>query len=166
MYILIKINLNSNNYPTLKKIQNSVCPSLSTLYSRVKSINGITTLDSSSVADMDGIAGGAPISDINSMSPEVWLSFSTTAIKNMPAETINALSSTILKLTTTTQLSAFYTSPYYSSYSDSIKSSLTQLSNGQTLTTATGSSGSNMIKFKWLNSLSLTILMALIALFE
>ncbi len=120
-------------------------------------------MDSSSVADMDGIAGGAPIADINNMSPEVWLSFSTTAVKIMPAVTVNALSSNILKLTTTTQLAAFYTSPYYSNYSDSIKSSLTQLSNGQTSTTATGSSGSNMIKFE-LISLSSIILINLIAI--
>jgi hypothetical protein len=114
---------------------------------------------------MDAIAGGAPIADINNMSPEVWLSFSTTAIKNMPAETVNALSSSILKLTTTTQLEAFYTSPYYSSYSESMKSTLTQLSNGQTLSTSTGvsgSNGSNMIKCSWLNSL--TIFIALLAL--
>ena len=129
----------------MKKIQNSVCPSLSGLYSRIKSINNITTLDSSSVADMDGIAGGASIADINNMSPEVWLSFSSLAIKNMPAETVNALPTSVLQLTTTNQLAAFYTSPYYSSYSDSVKASLTKLSNGQTLTTST--SGSDLIKF-------------------
>jgi hypothetical protein len=146
------------NYPTLKKIQNSVCPSISTLYSRIKSINGITSLESSNVADMDGIAGGASISDINSMSTEVWLSFSSTAIKNMPAETVNALPVSILKLTTTTQLSAFYTSPYYSSYSNSIQTYLTQLSNGQTISTA---SESDMNKFNLISLIS-TILMALI----
>jgi hypothetical protein len=126
----------STNYPTLKKIQNSVCPSLSGLYLRVKSINNITTLDSSIVADMDGIAGGASIADINSMSPEVWLSFSSNSLKNMPADTVNALPSSVLKLTTTSQLAAFYTSPYYSSYSDSVKSTLTQLTNVQIVTTS------------------------------
>jgi len=115
-------------------------------------------LESSNVADMDGIAGGASISDINSMSTEVWLSFSSTAIKNMPAETVNALPVSILKLTTTTQLSAFYTSPYYSSYSNSIQTYLTQLSNGQTISTA---SGSDMNKFNLISLIS-TILMALI----
>ena len=166
--IIYAILIKSTNYPTLKKIQNSVCPSLSGLYSRVKSINNITTLDSSSVADMDGIAGGASIADINSMTAEVWLSFSSLAVKNMPAETVNALPSSVLKLTSTTQLAAFYTSPYYSSYSDSVKSTLTQLSNGQTSTTAGGSSGtsgSDNIKFNNICFIS-SILMALYAVFH
>jgi hypothetical protein len=118
------------------------------LYQRYKSVNSITTLDSSSVADMDGLAGGVSISDINSMSAEVWLSFSATAIKNMPNTTVNSLPSSVLALTTTSQLGSFYTSPYYSSFSDSVKTSLTQLLNGQTLTTSTVTgSGSILIKF-------------------
>ena len=143
----------------MKKIQNSVCPSLSNIYYRVKSINGITTLDSSNVADMDGIAGGALITDITSMEPEVWLSFSSLAIKNMPAVTVNALPSTVLKLTTTSQLAAFYTSPSYSNFTDTVKSTLTQLSAGQTATT----SSSDMIKFN-LIGLALSILMAQLAI--
>ncbi len=97
---------------------------------------------------MDGLAGGVSISDINSMSAEVWLSFSATAIKNMPNTTVNSLPSSVLALTTTSQLGSFYTSPYYSSFSDSVKTSLTQLLNGQTLTTSTVTgSGSILIKF-------------------
>ena len=164
--IIKKIFKKSTNYPTLKKIQNSACPSLSGLYSRIKSINNITTLDSSSVADMDGIAGGASIADINSMTAEVWLSFSSNSLKNMPADTVNALPSSVLKLTTTSQLAAFYTSPYYSSYSDSVKSTLIQLANGQTSTTgSTGTSGSDNIKFNSICFIS-SILMALYAIFH
>ena len=66
--------------------------------------------------------------------------------------------SSVLKLTTTSQLAAFYTSPYYSSYSDSVKASLTKLSNGQTLTTST--SGSDLIKFNMI-SLIATVSMTL-----
>jgi hypothetical protein len=107
---------------------------------------------------MDGIAGGAPIADINNMSPEVWLSFSATSIKNMPAETVNALPSNIINLTTSTQLGAFYTSPYYSSYSNSFKSTLNLIS-AQTPTDQI-KSGSEKIKLN-LTILGLTSLISL-----
>ena len=114
---------------------------------------------------MDGLVGAASIDEIKGISSEVWLSFSSLAIINMPATTVNQLPVSILKLTTTTQLAAFYTSPYYSSYSTSIKTGLTQLSTGQTVTTAgssPGSSNSNAINFNTAGLVS-TLLMALIS---
>lgn len=123
-------------------MQNSVCPSLSSLYARYISVNNITLLDSGSVADMDGIAGGASIDDIKKMSSEVWLSFSSSAIKNMPTETVNKLPSNVLALTTSSQLGAFYTSPYYSSFNDTVKSLFTKLSNGENIPVTTSDTGS------------------------
>ena len=112
---------------------------------------------------MDGLAGGVSISDINAMPAEVWLSFSATAIKNIPSTTVNNLPSSVLALTTTSQLGAFYTSPYYSSFSESVKTSLTQLSNGQTLTTSTGTGSGSPILIKFdFACLIISILMAFI----
>ncbi len=81
----------------------------------------------------------------------------------MPSTTVNNLPNTVLALTTTDQLSAFYTSPYYSSFSDLVKNTLTELTNGQTVTTGGGTTGSdsNLIKFDFACLIS-SILMGLI----
>lgn len=55
-------------------------------------------------------------------------SISSLAFQNMPAATVNALSTDQLNGLSATQVSALQNSPYYSSFSSTIKSGLTTLS--------------------------------------
>ena len=129
----------------LKTITNYACPALPYLYAAVKSANDFTTLDAAQVAELNGLIGGATVADLTAMSSEVFASISTTGIKNLPAATVNSLPASHLSSATTTQLAALLSSPYYSSFSDSVKSQLATLS-GISSTGSTGSSDSNVVE--------------------
>ncbi len=132
--------------PTFKIIQNTVCPSLSYIFKRVLSVNNITKLDSITVSDIGGVAGGASSDDLINMNPEVILAFSSIAISNLPASVINSIPvlplASIMTLMTNTQLNSLANSPYYSQFSDSVKTNIVYLTTGQIITTATSKSDS------------------------
>ena len=132
------------NIATLKLVSNSDCPSLQNLYTAVKKAYNLTSLTSSYAAEFGGLIGGISVSDLTSMSSEVFLSFTYQACKNMPASTVNSIPANVLSLSSTSQLAAFVNSPQYSNYSTTIKSALASLIAGKssvnyTLTTSAAS---------------------------
>lgn len=147
--------------PTLKIIQNTVCPSLPYIFKRVLSINNITVLDSIIASDIGSIAAGASVDDLVNMNPEVILAFSSIAINNLPASTINSIPvlplASLMTLMTNTQLNFLSNSPYYSQFSDSVKANIVFLTSGQIITTS--SSGSDSLKLNNLIYLLTTTLL-------
>ena len=91
---------------------------------------------------------------------EVFLSVSSNGIKNLPASTVNSLPTSFITSASTSQLSALQNSPYYSSFSDAIKSSIASAT-GTTYTSTGSSSTSDSDKLKYsLTSMVLTCLVA------
>ncbi len=89
----------------------------------------------------------------------MFLSVTATAIKNMPAATINSIPTTYFTSATASQAAALKSSPYYSSFSDTIKNSIASASG----TTYTGSSTSSSTQIYCKKaSIALSSLIALI----
>jgi hypothetical protein len=81
--------------------------------------------------------GGASVSDLTTAGSNVFLSLTATAVQNLPASTVNSLPTTYISSATASQLSAFKNSPYYSSFSDSIKNTVIAASAGRTVSATT-----------------------------
>ncbi len=132
--------------PTLKIIQNTVCPSLSYIFKRILVINNVTKLDSIIASDIGSVAGGVCSDDLVNMNSEVILAFSSSAIANINPSAINNVPvlplASIMTLMTNTQLNALANSPYYNQFSDSVKTNIAYLTTGQIITTASSNSDS------------------------
>ncbi len=70
------------------------------------------------------LKGGAPASDLIAAGSEIFLSVTSNGIKNLPASTVNSLPSSFFSTATSSQLSSLKSSPYYSSFSDTVKSTV------------------------------------------
>lgn len=131
----------------LKTINNVPCPALSSFFEKAKTANDIITLEASSVTDLNALVGGASITDLTTMSSEVFSALTPLAIKNLQNNTVNSLPISIFSYATTTQISAFLSSPYYQYYSDSVKTALALISGAKSYSSTssiiTGGSGSS-----------------------
>jgi hypothetical protein len=78
------------------------------------------------------------------------LSVTDTAIKNMPAATINSIPTTYFSSASASQTAALKNSPYYSSFSDSVKTAVATAA-GTSTTSTSPSSDSNMNQFNIFN---------------
>ena len=103
--------------------------------------------------------GGASFSDLNATGYQNFVgAVTSTAVKNLQAATVNQLSSSYFSGASSTQLAAFISSPYYSGFSDSIKSTISTASGATTTSSTTSDSG--QIGY----SLAYLILSAIVAL--
>ena len=84
---------------------------------------------------------GITISDLSTLPASTISSISASAFSIMPAATVNSLTTAQLNGLSMSQLSALTNSPYYASFSDSIKSSLTSLTANAVAKTTTTSNG-------------------------
>jgi len=117
------------------------------------------SLDSASLTDLDVISGGFGSTDLTSsgISSEL-LPFAS--LKYVSASTVNAMTSAYLNALTTEQINALVNSPYYSNFTSSIKTSLSSLSTGASVTTELTTSSSGVIAASGLCQISSIIVMA------
>jgi len=113
------------------------CPNVANWYSyarntalfKTKSKRAVTpALTTSQLSQMGALVAGISIADLQTLPKSSMSSISSLAFQNMPAATVNALSTDQLNGLSGSQVSALQNSPYYSSFSTSIKSGLTTLS--------------------------------------
>jgi len=82
---------------------------------------------------------GITVSDLSTLPASTISSISASAFSIMPADTVNSLTTAQLNGLSMSQLSALTNSPYYSSFSTSIKSGLTSLTANAAATAKTSS---------------------------
>jgi len=126
------------------------CPTVSTWYkiyrplfknSGVSKRSTTTTavLTKSSVSSLGTVIAGITVSDLSTLPASTISSISASAFSIMPADTVNSLTTAQLNGLSMSQLSALTNSPYYSSFSTSIKSGLTSLTANAAATAKTSS---------------------------
>jgi len=149
---------------TFAKI-NIQCPNVANWYSYARTTSIFSSkkrattpaLTTSQLSKMGALAAGISIADLQTLPRSYMSSISSLAFQNMPADTVNALSSDQISGLNAAQVSALQNSPYAASFSAAIKSSLTALSKNLAVT-ATTKSAASMLAFNFISFIPCLIL--------